>query len=86
MRERRVVPLRLIPTMKIGESVEDSGEVGFPGLVRGSDSKKIPQSRGLRLRTPRLFSNSRSYDLRWISLNAFSHHVYQSHRAAFNSL
>jgi len=43
MRESRVVPLRLIPTMKIGESVENV--VGFEWVApaSGSDIKKIPQ-------------------------------------------
>jgi hypothetical protein len=43
MRESRVVPLRLIPTMKIGESIEDV--VGFECVApaSGSDIKKIPQ-------------------------------------------
>lgn len=50
MRDRRVDPLRLIPTVKIGESVENFDEVGFPRLVRALDTKKTPQSGNLLFR------------------------------------
>lgn len=43
MRERRVVPLRLMPTMKTGESLEDFDAVGCSRPLSGSDNKKIPQ-------------------------------------------
>jgi hypothetical protein len=35
MRERRVVPLRLIPTTKIGESVEEVISVNFTVAATG---------------------------------------------------
>jgi len=44
MSERRVVPLRLIPTIKTGESVENSVVLAFAGFTSGSVTKKSPSA------------------------------------------
>ena len=63
MRERRVVPLRLMPTMKMGESVEDV--VGFKCVAPASvsDIKEDP----LAL-LPRLVLSRRNFGLASLSL------------------
>lgn len=57
MRDKRVVPLRPVPTMKMGESAEDSTAVEAVAPKCGSDIKHNPQlSRGLSQFEPELRS------------------------------
>src|SRR5579872_2284520 len=85
MRESRVVPLRLIPTMKTGESVEHFDEIGFIRLFSGSDTKNFPQSRALlfrRSRTPVLhFQKLRlamDQSKRFSLIGCIRHHIHRS--------